>query len=74
VGLHGGRRRPKRDVTLNNERQTWRNHIQPRLGSRPFTEIRRLPASCGSGLRGARRADRGQSRARSGPAARADSS
>lgn len=41
VGLHGGRRRPKREVTLNNERQTWRNHIQPRLGSRPFTEIRR---------------------------------
>lgn len=41
VGLHGGRRRPKREVTLNNERQMWRNHIQARLGSRPFTEIRR---------------------------------
>lgn len=41
VGLHGGRRRPKRAVTLSNERQMWRNHIQPRLGARPFTEIRR---------------------------------
>jgi len=41
MGLHGGRRRPKREVTLSNERQMWRNHIQPRLGARPFTELRR---------------------------------
>ncbi|OYX58598.1 MAG: hypothetical protein B7Y86_02615 [Brevundimonas subvibrioides] len=41
VGLHGGRRRPKREVTLCNERQMWRNHIKIPLGARPFTEIRR---------------------------------
>lgn len=41
VGLHGGRRRPKREVTLSNERQMWRNHIKIPLGARPFTEIRR---------------------------------
>ncbi|WP_291839391.1 site-specific integrase [Brevundimonas sp.] len=41
VGLHGGRRRPKREVTLSNERQMWRNHIKTPLGARPFTGIRR---------------------------------
>lgn len=41
MGLHGGRRRPKREVTLSNERQVWRNHIRVSLGARPFIEIRR---------------------------------
>lgn len=41
LGLHGGRRRPKREVTLYGERKTWRNHIQAKLGQRRFTEIRR---------------------------------
>ncbi|MCH4269503.1 MAG: tyrosine-type recombinase/integrase [Brevundimonas sp.] len=41
VGLHGGRRRPKREVTLYGERKTWRNHITAKLGHRRFTEIKR---------------------------------
>jgi integrase len=41
VGLHGGRRRPKREVTLENERQLWRNHIRTPLGGRLFSQLRR---------------------------------
>jgi len=41
VGLHGGRRRPKREVTLYGERKTWKNHITAKLGHRRFTEIKR---------------------------------
>lgn len=41
VGLHGGRRRPKREVTLYGERKTWKNHIKAKLGHRRFTEIKR---------------------------------
>jgi integrase len=41
IGLHGGRRRPKREVTLYGERKTWRNHITAKLGHRRFTEIKR---------------------------------
>jgi len=41
VGLHGGRRKPKRAVTIQNERSIWKNHIQGPLGGRDFTEIRR---------------------------------
>lgn len=41
VGLHGGRRKPKRAVTISNERSVWRNHIQPVFGSRDFSGIRR---------------------------------
>jgi|GEM_PF-483374 len=41
VGLHGGRRKPKRAVTLQNERSVWKNHIQRPLGGRDFTEVRR---------------------------------
>lgn len=33
VGLHGGRRRPKREVTLYGERKTWRNHITANVAS-----------------------------------------
>lgn len=40
-GLHGGRRRPKRQSTIDTERHWWRNHIQKPLGSRRFHEIRR---------------------------------
>lgn len=40
-GLHGGRRRPKRQSTIDTERQWWRNHIQKSLGGRRFHEIRR---------------------------------
>ena len=31
-GLHGGRRRPKRRVTIKKEQQWWRCHIEPKLG------------------------------------------
>lgn len=41
VGLHGGRRKPKRAVTISNERSVWKNHIQRPLGGRDFTELRR---------------------------------
>lgn len=41
VGLHGGRRKPKRAVTISNERSVWKNHIQGPLGGRDFTEVRR---------------------------------
>jgi len=41
VGLHGGRRKPKRAVTISNERSVWKNHIQRPLGGRDFTAIRR---------------------------------
>ena len=41
VGLHGGRRKPKRAVTIQNERSVWKNHIQRPLGGREFAEIRR---------------------------------
>lgn len=41
VGLHGGRRRPKRPGTIDNERQLWRNHIRKPLGGRPLMEIKR---------------------------------
>lgn len=40
VGLHGGRKRPKRASTIAKERRWWR-HIEPKLGSRRFAEIRR---------------------------------
>jgi integrase len=40
-GLHGGRKRPKAEVTLQNERGRWRTHIQPKLGHRRFAELRR---------------------------------
>jgi integrase len=40
VGLHGGRKRPKRASTLAKERRWWR-HIEPKLGAKRFAEIRR---------------------------------
>lgn len=40
-GLHGGRRRPKSEVTIKKEKTYWKNHIEPQLGSRRFAEIKR---------------------------------
>lgn len=40
-GLHGGRRRPKRPRSIENERSRFRLHIGPKLGRRPFRELRR---------------------------------
>lgn len=40
-GLHGGRKRPKAEVTLQNERGRWRTHVQDKLGHRRFAELRR---------------------------------
>jgi integrase len=41
VGLHGGRRKPKRPRTIDNEQGLWRSHIKSQLGSRRFAELRR---------------------------------
>lgn len=40
-GLHGGRKRPKRASTIRTEQLWWKNHIERKLGSRRFTELRR---------------------------------
>ncbi|WP_374276063.1 integrase arm-type DNA-binding domain-containing protein [Brevundimonas sp.] len=40
-GLHGGRRRPKRPISIANERGLWRKHVAPTLGARRFEELRR---------------------------------
>lgn len=40
-GLHGGRGRPKRPLTLAVERNRFERHIAPRLGKRRFKEIKR---------------------------------
>lgn len=41
IGLHGGRKRPKRASTIETERLWWRNHIAPKLGRRRFEELKR---------------------------------
>jgi integrase len=41
IGLHGGRKRPKRASTIATERLWWRNHIAPKLGQRRFEELKR---------------------------------
>ncbi len=41
VGLHGGRRRPKRAISIQRERNTWKLHVREPLGDRPFIDIRR---------------------------------
>ncbi|MFK0299613.1 tyrosine-type recombinase/integrase [Brevundimonas sp. NPDC090276] len=41
VGLHGGRRRPKRAISIQRERNTWKLHVREPLGGRPFVDIRR---------------------------------
>lgn len=40
-GLHGGRRRPKREATIQKEKAYWRNHLERRMGPRRFETIRR---------------------------------
>lgn len=40
-GLHGGRGRPKRDLTIKVERNRYSRHIAPALGARKFSEIKR---------------------------------
>lgn len=40
-GLHGGRRRPKREVTIQKEKAYWRNHLEKRMGPRRFETIKR---------------------------------
>ncbi|QYF87064.1 site-specific integrase [Brevundimonas sp. PAMC22021] len=40
-GLHGGRRRPKREVTIQKEKGFWKNHLERAMGSRRFAEIKR---------------------------------
>lgn len=40
-GLHGGRRRPKRESTIQTERAWWNNHIADALGSRRFRDLKR---------------------------------
>jgi len=40
-GLHGGRKRPKRQITIEKEQQWWRCHIEPALGRRRIEELKR---------------------------------
>ena len=40
-GLHGGRKRPKRQITIDKEQQWWRCHIEPALGKRRIEELKR---------------------------------
>ena len=40
-GLHGGRRRPKREATIQTERSWWRTHVAKDLGHRRFQDLRR---------------------------------
>lgn len=41
VGLHGGRKRPKRESTIATERLWWEKYIKPAFGDRRFVEIKR---------------------------------
>lgn len=41
MGLHGGRRRPKRAITISNERHLWKRHIQADLGGTAVVELKR---------------------------------
>lgn len=40
-GLHGGRRRPKREATIQTERSWWRTHVARDLGHRRYQDLRR---------------------------------
>lgn len=40
-GIHGGRRRPKRESTIRTERSLWNSHACAALGARRFRELRR---------------------------------
>lgn len=41
VGLHGGRRRPKRAITIGKEKHIWQRHVRGPLGGRILAEIER---------------------------------
>lgn len=41
LGLHGGRKKPKKSKTIENEQRLYRDYIKPELGDRIFTEVRR---------------------------------
>jgi integrase len=41
LGLHGGRKKPKRPSTLANETRLYEHHIAPKLGEKIYTEVRR---------------------------------
>lgn len=41
LGLHGGRKKPKKTGTISNEKRLYRDYIKSELGDRIFTEIRR---------------------------------
>ncbi|HKQ10249.1 MAG TPA: tyrosine-type recombinase/integrase [Rhizomicrobium sp.] len=41
LGLHGGRRKPKKPSTISNEKRLYRDYIKPELAERIFTEVRR---------------------------------
>jgi integrase len=41
LGLHGGRKKPKRASTLSHEKRMYDLHIAPKLKDRPFNEFRR---------------------------------
>lgn len=41
IGLHGGRRRPKRPGVIAREQAIWRTHILKKLGARRYKEVRR---------------------------------
>jgi len=41
LGLHGGRRKPKRQVSIANDRHLWRRHIQSSLGRKGLAELKR---------------------------------
>ena len=41
LGLHGGRKKPKKPGTITNERRLYRDYIKSDLGERIFTEVRR---------------------------------
>lgn len=40
-GLHGGRRRPKREATIQTEKSWWRTHVETKLGHRRYQNLRR---------------------------------
>ncbi|MBX9575629.1 MAG: integrase arm-type DNA-binding domain-containing protein [Caulobacteraceae bacterium] len=40
-GLHGGRRRPKREATIQTEKSWWRTHVEKKLGHRRYQDLRR---------------------------------
>lgn len=40
-GLHGGRKRPRRESAVDNNKKRYDHHIAPELGAKPFRDLRR---------------------------------